>query len=203
MIYEIRSYQVDSENVPEFERRFGTGYVDRAEFSSLAGFWRTTDQPQSEVIHVWPYRDQAERTERRALAARHPNWPPATGEFVDRMMVELVIPFDFVEEPAPAAVGPVFEIRYDYFKVADLRAAGEAWSKAIRERSKHDSLVLAGRLEFGQTNGIVQIWAHPDEEHRARAVAVAGAGATRPADCPAPLSTLVKRLAPAEFSPLQ
>ena len=42
--------------------------------------------------------------------------------------------------------------------------AGEAWSNAIRERSQHGSLVLAGRLEFGQTNGVVQIWAHPDED---------------------------------------
>ena len=66
-----------------------------------------------------------------------------------------------------------------------------------------DSLVLAGRLEFGQTNGVVQIWAYPDEEYRARALAVEGVGATRPADCPAPLSTVVKRLAPAGFSPLQ
>ncbi|MBO1269920.1 NIPSNAP family protein [Arthrobacter cavernae] len=201
MIYEIRSYQVDSENVPEFERRFGTGYVDRAAFSPLAGFWRTTDQPQSEVIHVWPYQDQAERTELRAQAAQHPNWPPATGGFVNRMMAELVIPFDFVEERAPGAIGPVFEIRYDYFRVSELRAAGQAWSDAIRARSRHDELVLAGRLEFGQTNGIVQIWAHPDEEHRGRAVAAAVA--TLPVDGPVPLSTVVKRLAPSEFSPLQ
>lgn len=192
-----------SENVPEFERRFGSGYVDRAAFSPLAGFWHTTDQPQSEMIHVWPYHDQAERTEQRARAAQHPNWPPATGGFVDRMMVELVIPFDFVEVPVPAAMGPVFEVRYDYYKISDLRSAGEAWSNAIRERGQHDSLVLAGRLEFGQTNGVVQIWAYPDEEYRARALAVEGVGATRPADCPAPLSTVVKRLAPAGFSPLQ
>lgn len=202
MIYEIRSYQVASENVPEFERRFGSGYQHRAAFSCLTGFWHTTDQPQSEVIHVWPYQDQAERTKQRASAAQHPNWPPATGEFVDRMMVELVIPFDFVEEPLPAAIGPVFEVRYDYFKVSDLRAAGEAWSNWIRKRSQHDSLVLAGRLEFGQTNGVVQIWACGGGEVPPRALGIAGAAAS-PADCPAPLSTSVKRLAPARFSPLQ
>ncbi|MGM7778891.1 NIPSNAP family protein [Arthrobacter sp. KNU-44] len=201
MIHEIRTYQVASENVPEFERRFGAGYVDRAAFSPLAGFWRTTDQPVSEVVHVWPYEDQAERTEVRARAAQHPNWPPATGGFVNRMMVELVVPFDFVEERAPGAIGPVFEIRYDYFIVSELRAAGEAWSNAIKERSQHDSLVLAGRLEFGQTNGIVQIWAHPDGKKRASGAI--GAEAMPPVDGPVPTSTMVKRLAPSVFSPLQ
>lgn len=201
MIYEIRSYQVAPENVPEFERRFGAGYVDRAAFSPLTAFWRTKDRLQSEVVHVWPYADLAERTERRALAARHPNWPPATGGFVNRMMVELVIPFDFVEERAPGTLGPVFEIRYDYFQVNELRAADEAWSHAIRERSKRDSLVLAGRLEFGQTNGIVQIWAYPDEQSRAHRAAAHGAWQSF--DGPVPISTVVKRLAPSEFSPLQ
>jgi hypothetical protein len=134
---------VASENVPEFERRVGSGSVDRAAFSPVAGFWHSTDQPLSEVIHVCPYQDQAERTEQRARAAQQPNWRPAKGGFVHRMMVELVIPFDSVEVPVPAAVGPVFEAWYDYFKVSDFRAAGEAWSNAIRERCQHDPLVLA------------------------------------------------------------
>ncbi|MCG2623117.1 NIPSNAP family protein [Arthrobacter sp. I2-34] len=201
MIYEIRSYQVAPENVPEFERRFGAGYVDRAAFSPLTAFWRTNDQALSEVIHVWPYQDQAERTIQRARAAEHPNWPPATGGFVNRMMVELVLPFDFVEDRRPGTVGPVFEIQYDYFQVSDLRAAGEAWSNAIEDRSQHDSLVLAGRLEFGQTNGIVQIWAFPNEERRGQGTS--GKGAWRPVDGPVPTSSVVKQLSPSTFSPLQ
>lgn len=201
MIFEIRSYQVDQENVPEFERRFGAGYVERAAYSPLTGFWRTENQPQHEVVHVWPYADLAERTELRARAAENPSWPPATGGFVNRMMVELVLPFDFVEDLGPAELGPVFEIRYDYFQVSDLRAAGAAWSSAIEERSKHDSLVLAGRLEFGQTNGIVQIWAYPDEE--SRALQSAAHESWQPADGPVPTSTRVKTLAPSVFSPLQ
>ena len=201
MIYEIRSYQVAEQDVPEFERRFGTGYVDREVFSPLTGFWRTTDQSRGEVVHVWPYADQAERAERRAKAAQHPNWPPATGGFVERMMVELVMPFDFVQERGPGTLGPFFEIRYDYFTVVDLRAAGEAWSALIKERSAQDSLVLAGRLEFGQTNGIVQLWAYPDEASRARGAAEHSS--RQPVDGPVPTSTVVKQLAPSVFSPLQ
>lgn len=197
MIYEIRSYRVAQDNVAEFERHFGTGYLDRATFSPLTGFWRTNDQPQSEVIHVWPYTDQLERNKLRASAAQHPNWPPPTGEFVERMMVELVIPFDFVKDRAEDSIGPVFEIRYDYFKVSDLLAASQAWSQTIKERSAEQSLVLAGNLEFGQTNGIVQIWAYPDEESCARHVSKS------PLDGPVPTSTVIKRLSPATFSPLQ
>ncbi|UVJ41406.1 hypothetical protein [Arthrobacter sp. CJ23] len=154
------------------------------------------------MIHVWPYQDQAERTELRARAAQHPNRPPAPGGLVNRLMVERVIPFDIVEERAPGAIGPVFEIRLTtYFTVSELRAADEAWSTAIKERSQHGSLVRAGRMEFGQSNGIVQIWAHPNDEHRVREAAAAGA--MPPIDGRVPTSTVVKRLAPSVFSPFQ
>lgn len=199
MIYEFRSYQVEPENVPEFERRFGQAYPDREAFSPLAGFWRTTDGPCSEVVHVWPYRDLAERTRLRALAAQHPNWPPATGSFVNRMMVELVLPFDFVQGPQPGSPGPFYEIRYDYFRVCELRAAGEAWSRPIQERSLTEFLVVAGRLEFGQSNGIVQIWARP----QAGMGPMEGSNPAGAYDGPAPTSTVTKQLAPAAFSPLQ
>lgn len=194
MIYEIRSYQVDAPDVPEFERLFGDGYVSRKEFSPLTGFWRTTDQSVSELVHVWPYKDLSHRAQQRAAAATHPNWPPPTSPFINRMVAEVVLPFDFVEDREPGTtVGPVFEIRYDYFTGADLKAAVPAWTNAIQERSKHYALVLAGRLEFGQTNGIVQIWGYPDDSH---------SETWPPAIGPEPTSTVAKLLAPSAFSPL-
>ncbi|MEV6229701.1 NIPSNAP family protein [Saccharopolyspora shandongensis] len=203
MIYEIRTYRVDPGAVPEFEELFGQGYRHRAEYSPLSGFWHTLDEALSEVIHVWPYQDLPDRAEKRAAAAQHPQWPPATGPLVNRMQSEVLLPFDFVEDPAPGTVGPVFEITYDYFKVADLGSAATAWSRAIEERSKRHSLVLAGRLEFGQTNGIVQVWAYDDLDQRAHALDEAAArGLCPPADGPAPLEQVSKLMTPSAFSPL-
>lgn len=204
MIHEIRAYQVDQADVAEFERLFGDAYVDREVFSPLTGFWHTVDQSVSEVIHIWPYEDLAQRTELRSAAAQHPNWPPPTSRFINRMVAEVVLPFEFAQDREPGVVGSVVEIQYDYFAVADLRAAGEAWAPAIEERSKHDALVLAGRLEFGQANGIVQVWAYPDEERRAQSAAeAADRGVWPPLDGPMPTSTVTKVMAPSTFSPLQ
>ncbi|MFE4499804.1 NIPSNAP family protein [Rhodococcus sp. NPDC056743] len=204
MIYEVRSYQVDAENVTEFERIFGDGYVHRQAFSPLTAFWHTTNEPLSEVVHVWPYIDLDDRASKRAAAAQHPQWPPATGQFVNRMQSELVIPFDFVSDPMPGLLGPIYEIQYDYFKVSDLGAGTEAWTNAIQERSKRDSLVLAGRLEFGQVNGIIQIWAYSDPETRRQAIAKASTqGISPPADCPTPIHRVTKMAVPSIFSPLQ
>ena len=204
MIYEVRSYQVDPGNVTEFERIFGDAYVYRHAFSPLTAFWHTTNEPLSEVVHVWPYTDLDDRTNKRAAAAQHPQWPPATGQFVNRMQSELVIPFDFVSDPMPGLVGPIFEIRYDYFKVSDLVAGTQAWANAIQERSKRDSLVLAGRLEFGQVNGIIQIWAYSDMESRKEALAEASEqGISPPVDSPTPIHQVTKMIMPSTFSPLQ
>lgn len=115
-----------------------------------------------------------------------------------------MIPFDFVSDPMPGLLGPIYEIRYDYFKVSDLSAGTEAWANAIQERSKRDSLVLAGRLEFGQVNGILQIWAYSDLETRKQALAEASEqGMSPPADSPAPIHQVTKMVMPSMFSPLQ
>lgn len=207
MIFEIRSYQLLSEHVQEFERRFGAGYVHRQRYSPLTALWHTAPGDAfSEVVHVWPYADLAERARLRAQAAQDPHWPPPTGEFVTQMQVELVVPFTFdgVVPPAPSTVGPVFEIERDYFRVSDLGAATTAWQSAIAQRSRHATLVLAGRVEFGQTNGIVHIWAYRSPAHRTQALEALRTGSLwPPRDGPARLGHTSRLLSPAAFSPLQ
>lgn len=206
MIFEIRSYQLLTEDVQEFERRFGEGYVHRKRYSPLTALWHTAPGGDtiSEVVHVWPYADLGERSRLRAQAAQDPHWPPPTGEFVTQMQVELVVPFDLAAPPPPSTVGPVFEIERDYFRVSDLGAATSAWQSAIAQRSRHATLVLAGRVEFGQTNGILQIWAYRSLAHRAQSLEAPGAGSARPpCDGPRPLAHASRMLSPAAFSPLQ
>lgn len=204
MIYEIRTYQLVPDGVPEFERRFAEGYEYRKLYSPLSAFWHTTTSSANEVIHVWPYQDLSERARLRADAARDPHWPPRTGEFVAQMRVELVMPFDFVDVPAPGAVGPVFEVEYSYFSGSDLGAAMKVWPDAIAKRSRRSTLVLAGRLEFGQTNGIVHVWAYRSPDHQAQAKeALRADGSWPPRDGPAPRGHESKTVRASTFSPLQ
>ena len=81
MIYEFRTYKLKPGSVAEVEKRFGEGYEHRKKFSPLAAFWHTEIGPLNEIIHVWGYKDQAERTKARADAAKpgvvHKAWVAA------------------------------------------------------------------------------------------------------------------------------
>jgi arginine utilization protein RocB len=76
MIYEIRTYVLAVGALSEVEKRFGEAYEHRKKYSELAAFWHTDIGPLNEIIHVWPYRDLAERARVRAEASKDPNWPP-------------------------------------------------------------------------------------------------------------------------------
>src|ERR1051326_4721815 len=112
VIYEIRTYDIGPGNLAEVEKRFGEAYEYRKKYSPLAAFWHTEIGPLNEIVHVWPYRDQAERTRVRAEAAKDPNWPPKIQEFILKMQSELLVPFPFVQEITPGKLGPIYELRY-------------------------------------------------------------------------------------------
>src|SRR5882724_10263648 len=76
MIYEIRTYQLKAGSLAEVEKRFGEGYEYRKKYSPLAAFWHTEIGPLNEIVHVWPYRDVAERARVRAEAAEDPGVHP-------------------------------------------------------------------------------------------------------------------------------
>src|SRR5207247_9407586 len=78
MIYEIRTYRIAPGSLPEVEKRYGEAYEYRKKYSELTAFWHTEIGPLNEIIHVWGYRDLAERARLRSDAAKDPNWPPRT-----------------------------------------------------------------------------------------------------------------------------
>ena len=61
MIYEIRTYDLTTRSVPEFEKRFGEKLPGRLEFSQLGGLWHTEVGPLHQVVHIWPYEDLNQR----------------------------------------------------------------------------------------------------------------------------------------------
>ena len=112
MIYEIRTYQVKVGSLAEVEKRYGEGYEHRKKYSPLTAFWHTEVGPLNEIIHVWGYKDLAERARVRAEAAKDANWPPKIQEFIQNMQVEVIVPFPFTTELLPGTMGPIFEMRY-------------------------------------------------------------------------------------------
>ncbi len=166
MLYEIRTYQIAPGSLSEVEKRFGDAYEYRKKYSELIAFLHTEIGPLNEVVHIWGYRDLAERARIRGEASRDPNWPPKIGEFIRAMKSEIVTPFSFLTDVTPARVGPVFELRYYTLKLGMLPELRKAWEAAIPERLKMSPLVLAGGVEFGQANGFVHIWAYKSLDQR-------------------------------------
>ncbi len=166
MIYEIRTYAIVPGSLAEVEKRFGEAYESRKKYSPLTGFWHTEIGPLNEIIHVWGYKDLAERARVRAEAAKDGNWPPKTSEFIKAMNVEIVTAFEFVPTPTPGKMGPIFEIRYYTLKAGTLPDTAKRWAGALPGRIKLSPVVLAGGVEFGRANGFVHIWAYSDFSQR-------------------------------------
>ena len=166
MIYEIRTYRVKVGSLPEVEKRFGEAYENRKKISPLAAFWHTEIGPLNEIIHVWGYRDLADRARIRAEAAKDANWPPKIREFVVDQDVEVLTPFPFIPEITPGTMGPIFEIRRYSLTPGSLAGVMKRWEGAIAERAKLSPLVLAGGVEFGGANRFIHIWAYKSMDQR-------------------------------------
>jgi hypothetical protein len=204
VIYEIRTYEIAPGSLAEVEKRFGEAYEYRKKVSPLAAFWHTEIGPLNEIIHVWPYKDLAERARLRAEAVKAGNWPPNTSEFIKAMRSEIVNAFDFVPVPTPGKMGPIFEIRYYTLKGGTLPDTAKRWEGALPERTKLSPVVLAGGVEFGRANGFVHIWAYSDMNQRMQIRDEARKkGIWPPPGGGNLISQETKIVLPAAFSPLQ
>jgi hypothetical protein len=166
MIYEIRTYRVKVGSLPEVEKRFGEAYENRKKISPLAAFWHTEIGPLNEIIHVWGYKDLAERARIRAEAAKDANWPPKIREFIVDQNVEVLNPFPFIPDVTPGTLGPIFEIRRYTLAAGSLPGVMKRWEAALPARIKLSPLVTAGGMEFGGANRFIHIWAYKTMDQR-------------------------------------
>jgi hypothetical protein len=205
MIYEFRTYTLKPRSLAEVEKRYGEAYEYRKKYSPLAAFWHTEIGPLNEIIHVWGYRDLAERARIRAEAAKDPNWPPKIREFVVDQDVEVVTPFSFVPDIQPGTLGPIFEIRRYSLTPGALAGVMKRWEGSLPERTKLSPLVLAGGVEFGGANRFIHIWAYKSMDQRlaVREQARKAGIWPPPGGGDELLSQSSKIVMPAAFSPLQ
>jgi hypothetical protein len=166
VIYEIRTYRIAPGSLAEVEKRFGEGYEYRKKYSELTAFLHTEIGPLNEIVHIWGYRDLAERARIRGESSKEPNWPPKIGEFIREMRSEIITPFPFIPEVRPGKLGPIFELRYYTLKPGSLPDMAKGWEEKIPERAKLSPIVLAGPVEFGKANGFVHIWAYSSMDQR-------------------------------------
>jgi hypothetical protein len=76
VIVEERIYKLVPGAVPEYLRRYEAEglAIQRATLGRLVGYFSTEAGPLNQIVHLWAYRDFAERTERRARLSSDPRW---------------------------------------------------------------------------------------------------------------------------------
>jgi len=168
MLYEIRTYGVQPHSVPEVEKRFGEAYEARKKYSELAAFWHTEIGPLNQIIHVWGYKDLAERDKVRAAAVKDGVWPPKIGEFIVTQQSDILYPFSFAPEIKPGNVGPYFEIRTYTYKGGELPIIQKTWEAALPGRLKVSPIVTCGYTDLGALSKFIHIWPYKTLDERVK-----------------------------------
>jgi hypothetical protein len=204
MIYEFRTYTLHPRTMPEFLKRFGEALPKRLEFSPLAAFWTTEIGPLNQVIHVWPYKDTAERTRTRAAAVKAGVWPPKTMDFIADMRSEILEPLPFSPALEPSSHGPYFEMRSYTLRAGGTPDMAAGWEKHLPGRQKLSPLIGVFTSDIGGLNQWVHIWAYKSLDER---MAVRKAAAETGAWPPPPPSPTVRQeskiMLAAPFSPIK
>jgi hypothetical protein len=204
MIYEIRTYGLVPGSLAEVEKRFGEAYESRKKYSELAAFWHTEFGPLNEIIHVWPYRDMADRALVRAETAKEPNWPPKINEFVRTMSSEILVPLPFAPPLKPGKYGPIYEIRIYNLKMGAAPEMIRAWEPKLPGRMKLSPLALAGTVDLGEANRFIHIWPYSSFEGRETVrLQARQQGIWPPATTGFTLTQQNKIAFPSAFSPVQ
>lgn len=177
MIFEVRTYRLKPRGVPEFVKIFGKAYEKRQSLSKISAFFQTEIGPLNEVIHIWPYKDVAEREKKRVRSANDNKyaWPPKVGHLLDRMKSEIFHPSPMTPTWPKGNLGPIFEWREYTLIPGMIGEVYKNWEKALPKRTQLSPLVMAMHTESGDLNKFVHIWSYESLDHRAEVRAEAAA----------------------------
>jgi hypothetical protein len=94
-LYEIRTYTMLPGVAPQVIERWAERIEGRNKFSPLAACGYTELGPLNQWIHIWAYKDAAERFRVRDEARAGGAWPPATRGMFVRQENKFVVPASF------------------------------------------------------------------------------------------------------------
>ncbi|MBI4234378.1 MAG: NIPSNAP family protein [Chloroflexi bacterium] len=94
-LYEMRTYTYQPGAIPEVLKLWGEAIPYREQHSPLAACWYTELGVLNKFIHVWPYKDFAERVRIREEATKGGHWPAPTRQWIVRQENKLLFPAPF------------------------------------------------------------------------------------------------------------
>jgi NIPSNAP len=203
MIYEMRTFNLRSGTVPEFEQRYAAALPERTKISPLGACWHTEIGPLNQVISVWPYESLAARAEARAQAARI-GWPPPVMDMIVTEETWILQPAPFMRPLQPAQMGNVYEMRIYTAQVGKIPEIIKLWAAAIEGRQQVSPLAACWYTDIGPVSTWIHVWPYQDLNQRLHARAEAQKLGTWPPPTRPFLERQENRiLIPAEFSPLR
>ena len=78
-VFEIRSYTIAPGAIPGVIERWAGKIEDRVKLSPLVGAWYSEFGGLNKWVHIWAYKDAAERQRIRGDAVARGLWPPGSG----------------------------------------------------------------------------------------------------------------------------
>ncbi len=95
-IYEMRIYQYQPGTIPTVIERWGEALQGgRLNLSPIAACMSSDIGQLNVWIHIWPYKDLAERARIRTESQKLSTWPPKTREFLASQQTKILIPASF------------------------------------------------------------------------------------------------------------
>ena len=204
MIYEVRTYNLKTGAVSEFEKRMEAAMPNRSKYSELAACWHTDLGPLSQVVYIWPYENFKHRAEKNAQAAKESNWPPDMADIIISMEANIFTPFPLSPKLGGGQkLGSVYEMRIDQYQVGSMPTVFERWTTALEGgRLELSHLAACMSSKIGMLNVWVHIWPYVDLDERERVRAESQKLSTWPPSTKEFLvSQETKILIPASFSP--
>ncbi len=203
MIYELRTYNLTANSVPEVERRFAEKIEARTKLSPLVGFWHTEIGPLNQIVHLWAYESLQQRADVRTKAIADGIWPPDITEFAVSMESDILAGSP-VNDPldGPREWGNLYELRMYTFPSGTLRSVMQQFSEQSPKRLE----LYPGCFfmsDLGQLNRFYQLWPYKDWAHRDELRGIyLKEGIWPPHTDVSAVHQLVRHMVPASFSPL-
>jgi len=94
-LYEMRTYTYQPGGIPAVIQRWSEKIEARTKLSPLAGCWYSDLGGLNKFVHIWAYRDYAERERIRQEAVQQGIWPPQSGAVLLRQENALMAPAPF------------------------------------------------------------------------------------------------------------
>jgi hypothetical protein len=94
-LYEMRTYTYPPGAIPTVIQRWSEKIEARTKLSPLAGCWYSELGGLNKFVHIWAYRDYAERERIRQEAVQQGIWPPQSGVVLLRQENALMTPAPF------------------------------------------------------------------------------------------------------------